>query len=161
MKKIISAQWKILTPFSRKLLYEENLEGVTVLPNDLIAKDEALHTQFGIMIYNEYIVNKLTENEIMNIFMSAVWIEEEYVNGILQTDLIGINSKLMIQYVHAVADNLLIMLKCKKLYNETNPFEWMEMMGVQSKANFFEKQVANYQKSVISSLTYDFDNNDF
>ncbi|SDL67069.1 ribonucleoside-diphosphate reductase beta chain [Catalinimonas alkaloidigena] len=115
--------------------------------NELISRDEGLHCDFACMIYQEYIVNKLPEARVKEIITNAVDIEKEFVTDALPVNLIGMNSNLMTQYIEFVADRLLIALGCGKIYNATNPFDFMEMISLQGKTNFFERRVGEYQKA--------------
>lgn len=119
--------------------------------NELISRDEGLHCDFACLLYTKYIVNKLSEEQIVEIITDAVKIEQEFVVDAIPVDLIGMNSKLMCQYIEFVADRLLAALGYKKIYNVSNPFDFMEMISLQGKTNFFEKRVAEYQKAGIMS----------
>lgn len=131
--------------------------------NELISRDEGLHCDFACHIYMEHIVNKLPKQRIYDIIIDAVEIEQEFVVDALPVSLIGMNAKLMSQYIEFVADRLLEQLGCDKYYNATNPFDFMEMISLQGKTNFFEKRVAEYQKSGVmtenskDSLSFDED----
>ena len=114
--------------------------------NELISRDEGLHCDFACLLYS-MLVNKLPEERVQEIILNAVTIEQEFVTDALPVDLIGMNAKLMSQYIEFVADRLLGELGCSKLYNATNPFDFMEMISLQGKTNFFEKRVAEYQKA--------------
>lgn len=114
--------------------------------NALISRDEGMHTDFAVLLYN-MLKNKLREEEIYSIIRDAVNIEIEFVCDALPVELIGMNSKLMSDYVKFVADRLLTSLGVSKIYNVTNPFDWMQMMSMQGKSNFFETRVPEYQKS--------------
>jgi ribonucleoside-diphosphate reductase subunit M2 len=92
-------------------------------------------------------VNKLPESRIVEIITNAVEIEKEFIVEALPVELIGMNSKLMCQYIEFCADRLLHALGCQKFYKAVNPFEWMEMISLQGKTNFFEKRVGEYAKS--------------
>jgi ribonucleotide reductase beta subunit family protein with ferritin-like domain len=122
--------------------------------NELISRDEGLHCDFACLVY-KHLVNKLSESTIHKIIGDAVEIEKQFVTESLPVELIGMNSKLMSQYIEFVADRLIYALGYKKLYNATNPFEWMEMISLQGKTNFFEKRVGDYQKSGVMSSTED------
>jgi len=122
------------------------LPGLT-FSNELISRDESMHRDFAVHLYNDILVNKLDENVVKDIVSSAVEAENEYVREGLDADLIGLNSDLMQQYVKCVADHLLVSLNCSKLYNVENPFEWMDIIGMEGKTNFFEKRVAEYAKA--------------
>ncbi|MFD3002910.1 ribonucleoside-diphosphate reductase small subunit [Pontibacter toksunensis] len=114
--------------------------------NELISRDEGLHCDFACLLYS-MLNNKLPEERVHEIIRDAVAIEQEFVTDALPVDLIGMNSKLMSQYIEFVADRLLGELGCSKLYNSANPFDFMEMISLQGKTNFFEKRVAEYQKA--------------
>lgn len=126
------------------------LPGLT-FSNELINRDEGLHCDFACLLYNNHIKNKLQNERIEEIITDAVAIEQEFVVDALPVDLIGMNSKLMSQYIEFVADRLLVELGCEKYYNSTNPFDFMEMISLQGKTNFFEKRVGDYQKSGVMS----------
>lgn len=115
--------------------------------NELISRDEGLHRDFACLLYTKYIVNKLPQEQVYEMVKDAVTIEKEFVTDALPVDLIGMNSKLMAQYIEFVADHLLVSLGLQKVYNATNPFDFMEMISLQGKTNFFEKRVAEYQKT--------------
>ena len=122
------------------------LPGLT-FSNELISRDEGLHCDFACLLYNNHIVNKLPEETVAAIIADAVTIEKEFVTDALPVKLIGMNAELMCQYIEFVADRLLMELGCKKMYNTTNPFDFMEMISLQGKTNFFEKRVGDYQKA--------------
>ena len=119
--------------------------------NELISRDEGMHCDFACLIYNDHIVNKLSKETVTKIIRDAVEIEKEFVTESLPVSLIGMNAKLMQQYIEFVADRLLSELKCEKIYNAENPFDFMEMISLQGKTNFFEKRVAEYQKAGVAS----------
>lgn len=114
--------------------------------NELISRDEGLHCDFACLLYSK-LVNKLTQERIYEIIGNAVEIECEFIADALPVELIGMNSKLMSQYIKFCADRLLVALGCAKLYQTPNPFDWMEMISLQGKTNFFEKRVSEYAKS--------------
>jgi ribonucleoside-diphosphate reductase beta chain len=114
--------------------------------NELISRDEGLHCEFACLMYS-MLENKMTEEEVQKIILEAVEIEKEFVSESLPVDLIGMNSKLMQQYIEFVADRWLNELGYSKVYNTTNPFDFMEMISLQGKTNFFEKRVGDYQKA--------------
>ena len=118
--------------------------------NELISRDEGLHCDFACLLYS-YLENKLPEERVQSIIRDAVTIEQEFVTEALPVSLIGMNAKTMSQYIEFVADRLLVSLGCGKIYNTTNPFDFMEMISVQGKTNFFEKRVAEYQKAGVMS----------
>lgn len=115
--------------------------------NELISRDEGLHCDFACMLYRNHIQNKLPQQQIHDIILNAVEIEKEFVVDALPVNLIGMNAKLMTQYIEFVADRLLVELGCEKHYKASNPFDFMEMISLQGKTNFFEKRVAEYQKA--------------
>ena len=114
--------------------------------NELISRDEGLHCDFACLLYSK-LQNKLPAARITEIIVDAVKIEQEFVSAALPVELIGMNSKLMCQYIEFCADRLLVALGNQKHYDVTNPFEWMEMISLQGKTNFFEKRVGEYAKS--------------
>lgn len=115
--------------------------------NELISRDEGLHCDFACLIYNNHVENKLDEEVIIGMIQDAVSIEKEFVSDSIPVSLIGMNSELMCQYIEFVADRLLLELIGKKIYNAGNPFDFMEMISLQGKTNFFEKRVGDYQKA--------------
>jgi len=115
--------------------------------NELISRDEGLHCDFACMLYSDHIQNKLPKQQVTDIIIDAVTIEKEFVSDAIPVKLIGMNSDLMCQYIEFCADRLLLALGCEKHYNASNPFDFMEMISLQGKTNFFEKRVAEYQKS--------------
>jgi ribonucleoside-diphosphate reductase beta chain len=115
--------------------------------NELISRDEGLHCDFACLIYNDHIQNKLDPEDVKKIIVDAVDIEKDFVTDALPVRLIGMNSDLMTQYIEFVADRLLVELGCEKVYDATNPFDFMEMISLQGKTNFFEKRVGEYAKA--------------
>jgi ribonucleoside-diphosphate reductase beta chain len=114
--------------------------------NELISRDEGLHCDFACLLYSQ-LVNQLPKEKVSQIITDAVSIEKEFVTESLPVRLIGMNADMMCQYIEFVADRLLLALGCSKVYNATNPFDFMELISLQGKTNFFEKRVAEYQKS--------------
>ncbi|MCG3176763.1 MAG: Ribonucleoside-diphosphate reductase subunit beta [Candidatus Omnitrophica bacterium] len=114
--------------------------------NELISRDEGLHCDFACLLYG-MLQDKLTVECVHEIIGDAVAIEKEFVSDALPTDLIGMNSRLMCQYIEFVADRLLVALGYPKLYRASNPFDFMELISLQGKTNFFEKRVGEYQKA--------------
>jgi len=114
--------------------------------NELISRDEGLHTDFAVLLYS-YIKNKLTEEKIHQIIKEAVTIEKEFIIDSLPCNLIGMNSELMAQYIEFCADRLITQLGYTKIWNSKNPFTFMEMISLTGKTNFFEKRVGEYSKS--------------
>ena len=119
--------------------------------NELISRDEGLHCDFACLLYNNHLINKLDPAKVTGIITDAVEIEKEFVTEALPVKLIGMNSDLMCQYIEFVADRLLMELNCDKVYNATNPFDFMELISLQGKTNFFEKRVGEYKKAGVSS----------
>ncbi len=122
--------------------------------NELISRDEGLHCDFACLLY-KMIQNKLSRERVHEIIFDAVEIEKEFVSDALPVDLIGMNSKLMCQYIEFVADHLLVALGYPKIYNTTNPFDFMELISLQGKTNFFEKRVGEYQKACVMNKNKD------
>ena len=118
--------------------------------NELISRDEGMHTDFACLLYS-MLNNKINPNEIRSIITEAVELEKEFVSDAIPVSLIGMNSQLMNQYIEFVADRLLLSLGNSKAYGTTNPFPWMEMISLQGKTNFFEKRVGDYQKAGVMS----------
>ena len=111
--------------------------------NELISRDEGLHTEFAVLMYS-MLQDKPAKEEVIQIIQEAVSIEKEFITESLPCSLIGMNEKLMKQYIEYVADRLLQMLKIDPVYKAANPFEWMELISIQGKTNFFEKRVGEY-----------------
>jgi ribonucleoside-diphosphate reductase beta chain len=118
--------------------------------NELISRDEGLHCEFACLLYS-MLSNKLSNEEVREIIMDAVRIEKEFITESLPVRLIGMNADLMQQYIEFVADRWIGALGYPKIYNATNPFDFMEMISLQGKTNFFEKRVGDYQKSGVIS----------
>ena len=114
--------------------------------NELISRDEGLHTDFACLLYSS-IEEKLSQEVIYEIICEAVEIENEFIVESLPCKLLGMNSGMMTQYIKFVADRLLLQLGYDKLYNVVNPFTWMEMISMEGKTNFFEKRVGEYSKN--------------
>lgn len=115
--------------------------------NELISRDEGLHCDFACLLYNNHLQNKLPKEKVKGIILDAVEIEKEFILDALPVKLIGMNSDLMSQYIEFVADRLLVELGCEKEFNVSNPFDFMDMISIQGKTNFFEKRVGEYQKA--------------
>ncbi len=111
--------------------------------NELISRDEALHTEFAVLLYGK-LQKKVKKQKVLEIIKEAVAIEQEFICDALPCRLIGMNAKMMSQYIEFVADRLLIQLGYDKVYNSTNPFDFMEMISIEGKTNFFEKRVGEY-----------------
>lgn len=113
--------------------------------NELISRDEGLHTLFAVALYHT-LKDKLTEETIREILMEAVEIEKEFICDALPCSLIGMNSKMMSQYIEFVADRLAVQLGCQKIFRAQNPFDFMDMISLEGKTNFFEKKVSEYSR---------------
>ena len=111
--------------------------------NELISRDEGLHTEFAVLMYHN-LKNKPSPNVVKQIIQEAVEIEKEFITESLSCELIGMNKDLMSQYIEYVSDRLLKMFGLEPIYNAQNPFDWMEMISIQGKTNFFEKRVGEY-----------------
>jgi ribonucleotide reductase beta subunit family protein with ferritin-like domain len=132
------------------------LPGLT-FSNELISRDEALHTEFAIALYHK-LQNKLTDQQITLIIQEAVEIETEFICEALSCALIGMNSRDMTQYIQFVADRLAQQLGLQKIYKVSNPFDFMELISLEGKTNFFEKKVSEYSKPMnqdASKITFD------
>jgi ribonucleoside-diphosphate reductase beta chain len=129
------------------------LPGLT-FSNELISRDEGLHQDFACLVYSK-LQNKLSQESVHNIIRDAVECECEFVTDALPVSMIGMNCKSMQTYIKFIADRLLISLGYEKLYNENNPFTFMEYISLEGKTNFFEKRVAEYQKSGVLSSSKD------
>merc|ERR1711870_75932 len=120
--------------------------------NELISRDEGLHAEFACLIYG-MLQNKLPDDVVHEIIRGAVEAERKFICEALSCDLIGMNNDLMTRYIEFVADRLLTALGHNKLFGATNPFDWMELISLQGKANFFEKRVGEYQKAGVMAST--------
>jgi ribonucleoside-diphosphate reductase subunit M2 len=124
--------------------------------NELISRDEALHTEFAVLLYNK-LQKKMHKSRIYEIIREAVEIEIEFICEALPCRLIGMNAQLMTQYVQFVADRLCLQLGYEKIYNVSNPFDFMELISLENKANFFERLNSNYSLSTIGDKTAAFE----
>ena len=151
-------------PFSQKIIAFACVEGILfsgpfcaiywlkkkgLLPglshaNELISRDEGLHTDFAVHIYTDLLEHKESYETILNIFKEVVDLEIEFINESIPCKLIGINKDLMTNYIKFVADRLLTQFQYPKYWNIKNPFDWMDLMSIDTKTNFFEKRVAEY-----------------
>ena len=120
------------------------LPGLT-FSNELISRDEGLHTEFAVAMYHK-MIHKLSSEDVHEIVRSAVEIETEFICDSLPCSLIGMNSRDMTQYIQYVADRICVQLGYSKIYNSTNPFDFMELISLEGKTNFFEKKVSEYSK---------------
>lgn len=122
--------------------------------NEFISRDEGMHCDFACLLYS-MLENKLPKEQVESIIRDAVVNEHEFVTDALPVSLIGMNAKLMCQYIEFVADRLLISLGYDKIYNSSNPFDFMEMISLQGKTNFFEKRVSEYKKASVGQQQTD------
>lgn len=122
------------------------LPGLT-FSNELISRDEGLHCDFACLLYRNYIKTKLPASRMYEIMDEAIKTEDLFIAEALPEDLVGMNAQMMSKYVRFVADRLLLSLGYSKRYNETNPFEFMELQSLSGKTNFFERRVGEYQKA--------------
>lgn len=120
--------------------------------NELISRDEGLHTDFACLLYT-YIKNRRSQEEIHEMFKEAVEIEKEFINDSIPCRLIGMNAELMSQYIEFVADRLLVQLGYEKIWESSNPFDFMELISLRVKANFFERRVGEYQLAGVGKTT--------
>jgi ribonucleoside-diphosphate reductase beta chain len=118
--------------------------------NELISRDEGLHCDFAALLYSE-LIDKLAPEKVQEVIRGAVELEHEFVRDALPVKLIGMNAALMCQYIEFVADRLLVSLGVPKIYGTQNPFDFMELISLQGKTNFFERRVSDYQKSGVMS----------
>jgi ribonucleoside-diphosphate reductase beta chain len=126
--------------------------------NALIFKDENLHCDFAIHLFNNHIENKISEKRIKEILLSALDIEKEFITESLPVSLIGMNQNLMKQYLEFVVDGLLVKFGCKKEFNVEQPFKFMEQIAVETKGNFFESRTIEYQKAKLNeAISFDED----
>ena len=115
--------------------------------NELISRDEGVHCDFAVHLHNHHLINKVPKERIHEILIDALNIEREFITESLPASLIGMNSALMTQYLEFVTDRLLSELGCEKEFNISNPFDFMDLISLQGKTNFFEKRVSEYQKA--------------
>ena len=115
--------------------------------NELISRDEGLHCDFAVHLYNNHIKHKLSEERVKEILMSALDVEREFITESLPVCLIGMNASLMTRYLEYVTDRLLVQLGCGKQFKVRNPFDFMDMISLEGKTNFFEKRVSEYKKA--------------
>lgn len=131
------------------------LPGLT-FSNELISRDEGMHMDFAVHLHNNHLINQVPKERIKEIIVNALDVEREFITESLPVSLIGMNDKLMTQYLEFVTDRLLVEFGCERVYNSSNPFDFMDMINLQGKTNFFEKKVGEYQKAgVLNSDTKD------
>tara|TARA_Y100000768_G_C23970095_1_gene680049 strand:- start:272 stop:1249 length:978 start_codon:yes stop_codon:yes gene_type:complete len=130
--------------------------------NELISRDEAMHTEFAVLLYNK-LQNKCTNEDALAIIKEAVELEKAFIIDALPCKLIGMNSKMMSEYIEFVADRLLTQIGLDKYYNSNNPFDFMEMISIEKKTNFFESRVGEYSLSEgnKSNASFNFESMDF
>ena len=124
--------------------------------NELISRDEGMHTDFAVLLYS-YLENKLSQQQIETIVREAIEIEIRFITSSLKCNLIGMNSELMTQYLKFVADRLVSQFGYKKIYNSSNPFDFMELISLDGKTNFFEKRVSDYS---LATVTHEINDDD-
>jgi len=127
--------------------------------NELISRDEGLHADFACLLYS-MLQHKLPDDVVHDIICGAVESEKAFICEALSCDLIGMNSELMTTYIKFVADRLLVALGHPKIYGVQNPFDWMELISLQGKTNFFEKRVGEYQKAGVMASVGGQENSD-
>jgi len=127
--------------------------------NELISRDEGMHTDFACLLYS-MISNKVERDTVNSMFKEAVEIEKEFIIDSIPCAMIGMNSTLMSHYIEFVADRLLVQLGYEKIYQRENPFEFMEMISLRPKSNFFEVRVGEYKKANVASSEFSI-NEDF
>jgi ribonucleoside-diphosphate reductase subunit M2 len=132
-------------------LKEKGLMPGLTFSNEFISRDEGLHTDFACLLYSK-LNHPLSEQVVHEIISSAVSIEKNFITSALPCSLLGMNDTLMSEYIEFVADRLLVQLGYKKMFHTQNPFDWMELISVQTKTNFFENKVAEYRKSSVQTL---------
>ncbi len=123
--------------------------------NELISRDEGMHCDFAVHLHNHHLVNKVPKARITEILTNALDIERKFITESLPASLIGMNANLMTQYLEFVTDRLLVELGCDRVYNSSNPFDFMDMISLQGKTNFFEKRVGEYQKAGVMNTDAD------
>lgn len=121
--------------------------------NELISRDEGLHTEFAVLLYTTLIKNKLTQDEIHDLIKEAVEIENEFITESIPCQMLGMNATLMTQYIKYVADRLVVQLGYDKIYNVQNPFDFMDRIGLNQKSNFFESRVGEYSRANVGGDT--------
>lgn len=119
--------------------------------NELISRDEGLHCDFACLLYRHHVTHKVSEATVHALIADAVACEHLFVTEALPVALLGMNATLMAQYIEFVADRLLVALGHGKLYHAANPFDWMELIALEGKTNFFERRVGEYQKSGVAT----------
>ncbi len=129
--------------------------------NEFIARDEALHTKFGVALYHHYVTElnceKLSQKRIGEIIGSAMKIADDFIRDALKVDLIGLKTDEMVEYVRCTADHLSVSLGYDKIYNASNPFDWMLLIGMLTKNNFFESITTQYSKHTTGDFTFNLD----
>jgi ribonucleoside-diphosphate reductase beta chain len=123
--------------------------------NELISRDEGMHCDFAVHLHNNHLINKVSKSRITEILTNALDIERKFITESLPVSLIGMNANLMTQYLEFVTDRLLVELGCDRVYNSSNPFDFMDMISLQGKTNFFEKRVGEYQKAGVMNTDSD------
>ena len=122
--------------------------------NELIARDEGLHVEFAVKLFR-HLVWKPPQELVHEMFREAVGLEKEFICEAISCDMIGMNTKLMSQYIEFVADRLLVQLGYAKMFGVENPFDFMDKIGLDGKSNFFEKRVSDYKKASSTTVAHD------
>lgn len=137
-------------------LKQRNLMEGLCKSNEFISRDESLHTEFAVLLYS-MIVNKLSQEEVHEMMKEAVEIETHFITESIPCNMLGMNSILMTDYIHYVADRLLTQLGYDKMFNKQNPFDFMQNLGMENKTNFFESKVSDYSKANVGKTNvYEF-----
>ena len=114
-----------------------------------------MHCDYAVHLHNHHLINKVPKERIREILVDALTIERRFITESLPASLIGMNAKLMTQYLEFVTDRLLVELECEREFNVSNPFDFMDMISLQGKTNFFEKRVSEYQKAGVLNKDQD------
>ncbi len=166
-KAVWALNWVKSTSFAERLIAFAAVEGIffsgafcaifwlkkrglmpgLTFSNELISRDEGMHTEFAVHLHNHHLIEKVSASRIREIILGALEVEKIFITESLPVSLIGMNAKLMTQYLEFVTDRLLSELGCSKEFNVSNPFDFMDMISLQGKTNFFEKRVSEYQKA--------------
>lgn len=134
-------------------LKSQNKYPTITFANDLISRDEGIHVDYAVFLYNNYIINKLPEETVFNMIKEAVQLEKEFIIEALPCRMIGMDSNKMCQYIEYCADRLLESLNYNKIYNVEQPFPFMENISLRKKSNFFERSVSEYSKGSLNDNT--------
>lgn len=141
-------------------LKQRNLLPGLTKSNEFIARDEGQHAEFALLLYHK-LANKIDQDTIIQIMKSAVDIETDFINESISCRMIGMNTVMMSDYIRYVADDLLFKLNCPKIYHSKNPFQFMDLIGMNARSNFFEERVSLYQRPDNTNINYDDNDDDF